>query len=92
VKARLIINPVSGSDSGPGHLPLINERLRERLGALDIVMTTGEGDATAAAAQAVRDGYEYVFAGGGDGTLNEILNGIASVPNGSRDDAPEVPP
>ena len=82
MKARLIINPVSGSDSGPGHLPLINERLRERLGALDIVMTTGEGDATAAAAQAVRDGYEYVFAAGGDGTLNEVLNGIASVPDG----------
>jgi diacylglycerol kinase (ATP) len=82
VKSRLIVNPVSGSDSGPDHLPLINERLRERLGPLDIVLTTGEGDATQAAAQAVRDGYKYVFAGGGDGTLNEVLNGLASVPNG----------
>jgi diacylglycerol kinase (ATP) len=82
VKSRLIVNPVSGTDAGPDYLPLINERLRERLGPLDIVITTGEGDATAAAAQAVRDGYDYVFAGGGDGTLNEVLNGIASVPNG----------
>jgi diacylglycerol kinase (ATP) len=82
VKSRLIVNPVSGTDAGPDYLPLINERLRERLGPLDIVITPGEGDATAAAAQAVRDGYDYVFAGGGDGTLNEVLNGIASVPNG----------
>jgi diacylglycerol kinase (ATP) len=82
MKARLIVNPVSGTDSGPDHLPLINQRLRERLGVLDIVLTTGEGDATQAAAQAVRDGYDYVFAGGGDGTLNEVLNGLASVPNG----------
>jgi diacylglycerol kinase (ATP) len=73
---------VSGTDAAPDYLPLINERLRDRLGPLDIVMTTGEGDATQAAAEAVRDGYDYVFAGGGDGTLNEVLNGIASVPNG----------
>jgi diacylglycerol kinase (ATP) len=82
VKSRLIVNPVSGTDTAPDYLPLINERLRGKLGALDIVMTTGEGDATEVAAQAVRDGYTYVFAGGGDGTLNEVLNGIAAVPNG----------
>ena len=82
MRSRLIVNPVSGTDAAPDYLPLINERLRDRLGSLDIVMTTGEGDATAAAAQAARDGYDYVFAGGGDGTLNEVLNGIASVPNG----------
>jgi diacylglycerol kinase (ATP) len=73
---------VSGTDAAPDYLPLINERLRDRLGSLDIVMTTGEGDASEAAAQAVRDGYDYVFAGGGDGTLNEVLNGVAAVPNG----------
>ena len=82
MKSRLIVNPVSGSDSGPDLLPLINERLREHVGLLDIVMTTGEGDATMAAAEAVRDGYGCVFSGGGDGTLNEVLNGVASVEGG----------
>ncbi len=82
MRSRLIVNPVSGTDAGPDLLPLINQRLRDRLGPLDIVMTIAEGDATAAAAQAGRDGYDYVFAAGGDGTLNEVLNGIASVPNG----------
>lgn len=82
MKCRLIVNPVSGTDSGPDYLPLINERLRQYVGTLDIVMTTGAGDATRAAAEAVRDGYECVFAAGGDGTLNEVLNGIASAPHG----------
>jgi diacylglycerol kinase (ATP) len=82
MKARLIVNPVSGTDTGPDHLLLINKRLRSWVGLMDIVMTVGEGDATQAAAAAARDGYDYVFAAGGDGTLNEVLNGIASVPQG----------
>ncbi len=34
------------------------------------------------AAEAVRDGFETVIAAGGDGTLNEVLNGIGDVPDG----------
>jgi hypothetical protein len=47
VKARLFVNPVSGLDAAPDYLPVINARLRDRVGALDIVMTVGEGVATA---------------------------------------------
>jgi diacylglycerol kinase (ATP) len=82
VKARLIVNPRSGTDSASDALEVMNARLRARVGMLDIVMTVGEGDATAAAAQAVRDGVDHLFVGGGDGTLNEVLNGVASVPDG----------
>jgi diacylglycerol kinase (ATP) len=82
MKCRLLVNPVSGTDEGPDVLPLINERLRATVSELDIVITTGEGDATRAARQAVRDGYDRLFVAGGDGTLNEVLNGIASVPGG----------
>lgn len=82
VKARLIVNPVSGADTAPDYLPLINSRLRERVGPMDIVMTVAEGDAMAAAEQAVRDGYHHLFVAGGDGTLNEALNGVAAVPDG----------
>jgi hypothetical protein len=39
VKSRLIVNPVSGSDSAPSQLTLNNARLREHVGAMDIVMT-----------------------------------------------------
>jgi diacylglycerol kinase (ATP) len=82
MKARLVVNPVAGTDSAPDLLQTINALLRERVGMLEIVMTIGEGDAEAAGALAVRDGIDHLFVGGGDGTLNEVLNGVASVPGG----------
>jgi diacylglycerol kinase (ATP) len=82
MKARLIVNPVSGTDSAPDLLQTINTRLRARVGMLEIVMTVGEGDADTAGALAVRDGVDHVFVGGGDGTLNEVLNGVTNVPGG----------
>lgn len=82
MKAKLIVNPVSGTDSAPDFLAAINRQLRERIGRLDIVITTAEGDATQAAEEAVRDGYDHLFVGGGDGTLNEVLNGVARLEHG----------
>jgi diacylglycerol kinase (ATP) len=82
MKAKLIVNPVSGTDAAPDLLTAINSRLRERVGSLDIVITTAEGDATQAAQEAVRDGYDHLFIGGGDGTLNEVLNGVANIEHG----------
>jgi diacylglycerol kinase (ATP) len=40
------------------------------------------GQARQLAAQAVRDGFATVIAAGGDGTANEVVNGIADVPQG----------
>ena len=82
MKARLVMNPVSGADTAADYLPLINSRLRERVGLMDIVITVAEGDAQSAAEQAIREGYDHLFVAGGDGTLNEVLNGVMAVPNG----------
>lgn len=38
--------------------------------------TAAPGDARRLAAEAVRDGFEVIAAAGGDGTVNEVLNGI----------------
>ena len=43
---------------------------------LDVLQTERRGHAAEAAAQAVRDGIELVVAHGGDGTLNEVVNGV----------------
>jgi diacylglycerol kinase (ATP) len=79
---RLIVNPVAGADAGADYLTTINARLRAHRRHLDIVMTTGPGDAARAGAQAAEAGYSHLFVAGGDGTLNEAINGVASVPDG----------
>ena len=44
--------------------------------------TTAPGDARRLAAEAVRDGFDLIAAAGGDGTLNEVVNGIGDAPDG----------
>ena len=44
--------------------------------------TTTAGDARRFAAEAVTEDFEAIVAAGGDGTLNEVVNGIADVPGG----------
>lgn len=76
VRARLILNPAAGADTADDQAGVLNERLSSRFGAMEIVLTSGPGDAEAAARRAVGDGCTMLFVGGGDGTLNEVLNGV----------------
>ncbi len=77
-KATLIYNPVAGRK------PARREnQIREAASALEaagfevkLAATTGPHMATELARQAVRDGAELVIACGGDGTVNEVLNGV----------------
>jgi diacylglycerol kinase (ATP) len=45
-------------------------------------LTTKAGDARTLAAEAVREGFQTIVAAGGDGTLNEVLNGMGDAPDG----------
>lgn len=71
-KTLVILNPAARSDKA--------SRLRERIAALSggasMRLTSEAGDAREIAAEAVREGFEVVIAAGGDGTLNEVVNGI----------------
>ncbi len=78
IRARLIANPIAGTDEAAGRLELLQRRLAADH-ELDTMLTGGAGDAREAAADAARAGYARVFVAGGDGTLNEVVNGIASI-------------
>ena len=45
-------------------------------------LTASAGDARRLATQSVEEGFEIIAAAGGDGTLNEVLNGIVDAPKG----------
>ena len=51
--------------------------LRELAPEAELRMTAGAGDARRLAAEAARDGFRVVAAAGGDGTVNEVANGLA---------------
>ena len=79
LRARLILNPRAGADAAPDHAERITTRLRELYGDIEIVLTAGGGHAERAAGRALEDGCEALFVGGGDGTLNEVINGVAAI-------------
>lgn len=76
-RARLIYNPTSGREEMRRLLPDVLERLDQGGIETSCHATTGEGDATREAALAVERGYDIIIAAGGDGTLNEVVNGMA---------------
>jgi len=75
-KVKVIVNPVSGRGDGEKSIPDIQKKL-ETLGVTyDLVRTEKPLHATELAEKAVMEGYEIIAAAGGDGTANEVLNGI----------------
>ena len=72
MKIALIINPVSGTAEEGA---LLHEALAD-MGDVTIYTTTDTGHGVELALQAIHDGAEIVAAAGGDGTINEVLNGV----------------
>lgn len=79
--AKVIVNPVAGAHSTHRKWPLISQRLREVGLSFDHEYTEGVGHAIELARAAASDGYRYLVAVGGDGTVNEVANGILSSTN-----------
>lgn len=76
-RARLIYNPTSGREILKRNLPEIFQKLEMAGYETSCHATTGAGDATEAARLAVERKYDIVIAAGGDGTINEVVNGLA---------------
>jgi len=74
--AKVIVNPVAGGCSVRGEWPRISRQLRDVGLSFDHEFTRGAGHAIEIARQAIDTGYRYLIAVGGDGTVNEVANGI----------------
>ena len=74
--AKVIVNPVAGAYSTRRKWSFINKLLKRVGLSFDFQYTEGVGHAIELARAAASDGYRYLVAVGGDGTVNEVANGI----------------
>ncbi len=72
----IIVNPIAGRGAGERRAPQIARMLQEHGLAFEMVYTERPWHAAELARQAVDSGYRFVVAVGGDGTSNEVLNGL----------------
>jgi len=74
--AKIILNPYAGrwkaKEKKPDVISLMNSNKIE----FEITETSGPGNGTLLANQAVRDGYDPIIVAGGDGSINEVVNGM----------------
>ena len=73
----LIVNPTAGKEKAKYYKTDLVSQLRTMFEVVELRETTKAGDATAWAKEASEKGYDAVFSMGGDGTLNETVNGLA---------------
>lgn len=76
MRIKLIANPVSGGDASL-RIQAAREALRALGVEVDLYLTRARGDARAESHKALAEGYDRIVAAGGDGTLNEVVNGVA---------------
>ena len=80
--AKVIVNPVAGANKSTfRQWPHIQSLLRENGLSFDFQYTEGVGHASELARLAASDGYLFLVAVGGDGTIHEVANGLLNSPN-----------
>ena len=76
-RALVVLNPAAGQEDPARVRRQIGGALAVRGAPFDLVETSGAGDAERFARGAVERGYRVVIAAGGDGTIAEVITGLA---------------
>lgn len=76
-KIMLIINPTSGGEKALDYKEKLENKAREYFDDVETKITQKAKDATNFAEEAARERYESILVFGGDGTVNEVISGIA---------------
>ena len=100
MKHVFIVNPAAGKfDRTEGYRAMIDAAFRPRGLTYELLVSKAPGDCRSLARQAAESGEEVrIYACGGDGTLNEVVNGVVGFgnaavthfPGGSGNDAIKV--
>ncbi|MEQ1603776.1 MAG: diacylglycerol kinase family protein [Pyrinomonadaceae bacterium] len=72
----IIVNPKSASGATRDKWSLTASELRAHFGPFSVAFTKSQGDGVTIAHRSARDGRKFIIACGGDGTINEVANGI----------------
>jgi YegS/Rv2252/BmrU family lipid kinase len=82
VRMMMIVNPTAGGYATKREWQSIQKYLKEHLEySFDYCQTKYPGHATSLTKEAISNGYNLIVAIGGDGTINEVANGILMKPN-----------
>ena len=76
-KIMLIINPTSGGEKALDYKENLENKAKKYFEQVDTRITQKAQDATNFATEASRENYDAVLVFGGDGTVNEVISGIA---------------
>lgn len=78
-KIKVILNPVAGYGQKKETFTQLDQALQQSGVEYSLVVTDYAKQATELAHVAARDGWSVIAAAGGDGTINEVVNGILKV-------------
>lgn len=82
MKTCVILNPAADKGRAARLRPRIEMLLQQAGVDADLVLTAHPWHAADLAQQGAADGYDVIAAAGGDGTANEVLNGLMALPQG----------
>ena len=87
MRTKIILNPYSNRWRAQERIPEVEQALAEAKLDYELVVTKKPFEGTALAETAVADGFDAVVAAGGDGTINEVINGLLR----ATPDGPTIP-
>lgn len=87
MKTKIILNPYANRWGALARVPAIENTCREAGLDFDLSVMAGPGDGKRETMAAIGNGYEAIIAAGGDGTINEVVNGLIT----ATGDEPTLP-
>lgn len=91
MKVIVILNPYANRWNAQKRIPEVEAALKAAGISYRLQVTTGPGHAIELAAQAVREAPDAILAAGGDGTISEVVNGMAQASFAAGNDRVQVP-